>query len=81
MLSVLKIGENTMTKSEAMVSYLKRFNKVRQMYPDLDLKYIDSLETRIENTFNIEFGTYGQYIDWLKGKGVIIERTNIVSNN
>ena len=70
-----------MTKSEAMVSYLKRFNKVKQMYPDLDLKYIDSLETRIEDIYNIEFGTYGQYIDWLKGKGVIIERTDIVSNN
>ena len=64
-----------MTKSEAMVSYLKRFNKIKQMYPDFDLKYLDSLETCIEDILNIEFGTYGQYIDWLKGKGIIIERT------
>ena len=70
-----------MTKSEAMVSYLKRFNRVKQMYPDFDLKYLDSLETCIENTLNIEFETYGQYIDWLKGKGIIIERTNVVSHN
>ena len=64
-----------MTKSEAMRSYLKRFNKVKQMYPDLDLKYLDHLELQIENTLNVEFKTYGQYIDWLKGKGIIIERT------